>query len=104
MGEGTAALAQLSGAPFVAISHSCARGWIADGQWDRRRRLWTLATPPVGALLMLLQVEGVAVKVKLVAPPLYVLTSQTLHKDKGLRVLGDAIEAMAASESTLWPL
>ena len=42
-------------------------------------------------------VEGVAVKVKLVAPPLYVLTSQTLHKDKGLRVLGDAIEAMAAS-------
>ena len=35
LGEGTAALAQLSGAPFVAISHSCARGWIADGQWDR---------------------------------------------------------------------
>ena len=30
----------------------------SDGLWDRRRRLWTLATPPVGALLMLLQVEG----------------------------------------------
>tara|TARA_B100000609_G_C17136162_1_gene392938 strand:- start:1 stop:933 length:933 start_codon:yes stop_codon:yes gene_type:complete len=41
--------------------------------------------------------EGVAVKVKLVAPPLYVLTSQTLLKDKGLRVLGEAIEAMEAS-------
>lgn len=30
----------------------------SDGLWDRRRRLWTLTTPPVGALLMLLQVEG----------------------------------------------
>ena len=30
----------------------------SDGLWDRRRRHWTLATPPVGALLMLLQVEG----------------------------------------------
>ncbi|XP_020596318.1 eukaryotic translation initiation factor 2 subunit alpha homolog [Phalaenopsis equestris] len=33
------------------------------------------------------------VKIKLVAPPLYVLTTQTLDKDKGITVLNDAIKA-----------
>ncbi|CAA7023506.1 unnamed protein product [Microthlaspi erraticum] len=35
------------------------------------------------------------VKVKLVAPPLYVLTTQTLDKDKGIEILNKAIEACA---------
>ncbi|KAG0493950.1 hypothetical protein HPP92_004944 [Vanilla planifolia] len=35
------------------------------------------------------------VKIKLVAPPLYVLTTQTLHKDKGIIVLNSAIKACA---------
>ena len=35
LGEGTAALAQLSGAPFVAITFSCARARILTKQWDR---------------------------------------------------------------------
>ncbi|XP_050368404.1 eukaryotic translation initiation factor 2 subunit alpha homolog [Argentina anserina] len=33
------------------------------------------------------------VKIKLVAPPLYVLTTQTLDKEQGITVLGNAIEA-----------
>jgi translation initiation factor 2 subunit 1 len=33
------------------------------------------------------------VKIKLVAPPLYVLTTQTLDKDQGISVLTDAIKA-----------
>ncbi|KAI0524366.1 hypothetical protein KFK09_003733 [Dendrobium nobile] len=33
------------------------------------------------------------VKIKLVAPPLYVLTTQTLEKDKGISVLNNAIKA-----------
>ena len=32
------------------------------------------------------------VQMKLVAPPLYVLTTQTLDKNKGIQVLNDAIE------------
>ena len=31
-------------------------------------------------------------QMKLVAPPLYVLTTQTLDKNKGIQVLNDAIE------------
>ena len=38
--------------------------------------------------------EDCEVKVKLVAPPLYVLTSVTLEKEKGLGVLNAAIDAM----------
>ena len=30
----------------------------SDGLWDQRRRLWTLATPPLGALVFLLLVQG----------------------------------------------
>ena len=30
----------------------------SDGLWDQRRRLWTLPTPPLGALLFLLLVQG----------------------------------------------
>jgi len=38
--------------------------------------------------------DDCGVQVKLVAPPLYVLTSQSLYKDQGLGVLHKAIEAM----------
>ena len=34
LGPGTAALAQLSGAPFIAITYSCARARIATKNWD----------------------------------------------------------------------
>ncbi len=37
------------------------------------------------------------VKMKLVAPPLYVLTTQTLDKAKGIEVLNGACEACARS-------
>jgi sodium/potassium/calcium exchanger 6 len=30
----------------------------SDGLWDQRRRLWTLATPPLGALVFLLLMQG----------------------------------------------
>ena len=30
----------------------------SDGLWDQRRRLWTVATPPLGALAVLLLVQG----------------------------------------------
>lgn len=36
--------------------------------------------------------EECPVQMKLVAPPLYVLTTQTLDKNKGIQVLNDAIE------------
>ena len=36
--------------------------------------------------------EDCPVQMKLVAPPLYVLTTQTLDKNKGIQVLNDAIE------------
>ena len=36
--------------------------------------------------------EDCPVKVKLVAPPLYVLTTSTLDKNKGIEVLNQAIE------------
>ena len=36
--------------------------------------------------------EDCPVQMKLVAPPLYVLTTQTLDKTKGIQVLNDAIE------------
>ena len=36
--------------------------------------------------------EDCPVQMKLVAPPLYVLTTQTLDKAKGIQVLNDAIE------------
>nr|BAK02876.1 predicted protein [Hordeum vulgare subsp. vulgare] len=36
------------------------------------------------------------VKIKLVAPPLYVLTTQTLDKDQGISVLTDAVKACTA--------
>ncbi|KAI4385643.1 hypothetical protein MLD38_003639 [Melastoma candidum] len=37
------------------------------------------------------------VKIKLVAPPLYVLTTQTLDKEQGLAILNKAIEACSAA-------
>jgi translation initiation factor 2 subunit 1 len=37
--------------------------------------------------------DNCPVKIKLVAPPLYVLTTQTLDKDQGISVLTDAIKA-----------
>ncbi|PNT77569.1 hypothetical protein BRADI_1g65210v3 [Brachypodium distachyon] len=40
------------------------------------------------------QFDGVLhIKIKLVAPPLYVLTTQTLDKDQGISVLTDAVKA-----------
>lgn len=36
--------------------------------------------------------EECPVQMKLVAPPLYVLTTQTLDKAKGIQILNDAIE------------
>mmetsp|Transcript_13355 Transcript_13355/g.25636 ORF Transcript_13355/g.25636 Transcript_13355/m.25636 type:complete len:342 (+) Transcript_13355:53-1078(+) len=42
-------------------------------------------------------VEECPVKVKLVAPPLYVLTTQTLEKDLGIATLTKSIEMMKAS-------
>lgn len=36
--------------------------------------------------------EDCPVQMKLVAPPLYVLTTQTLDKNKGIQVLNEAIE------------
>ena len=41
--------------PLAALRWASIPG--CDGLWDRRRRLWTLATPPVGALVFLLQVS-----------------------------------------------
>ena len=38
-------------------------------------------------------VEDVPIKIKLIAAPLYVLTTQTLNKDKGIGLLTKAIEA-----------
>ncbi|VAH89957.1 unnamed protein product [Triticum turgidum subsp. durum] len=43
------------------------------------------------------QFDGVLhIKIKLVAPPLYVLTTQTLDKDQGISVLTDAVKACTA--------
>ena len=41
--------------------------------------------------------EDCPVKVKLVAPPLYVLTTSTLDKNKGIEVLNRAIELCQAA-------
>ncbi|ONL97029.1 Eukaryotic translation initiation factor 2 subunit alpha [Zea mays] len=40
--------------------------------------------------------DNCPVKIKLVAPPLYVLTTQTLDKDQGISVLTDAVKACTA--------
>ncbi|RLN19729.1 hypothetical protein C2845_PM02G29070 [Panicum miliaceum] len=40
--------------------------------------------------------DNCPVKIKLVAPPLYVLTTQTLDKEQGISVLTDAIKACTA--------
>lgn len=42
-------------------------------------------------------VDGCEVSMKLVAPPLYVLTTQTLDKAKGIEVLTEAVETCRAS-------
>jgi len=41
--------------------------------------------------------EDIPIKIKLVAPPLYVLLASALDKDKGIKLLNDAIEEMTAS-------
>jgi len=41
--------------------------------------------------------EDVPVKIKLVAPPLYVMVTASLEKDKGIQVLNKAIEAIRTS-------
>jgi translation initiation factor 2 subunit 1 len=41
--------------------------------------------------------DGCEVKIKLVAPPLYVLTTQTLDKSAGIDILTKAVEACKAS-------
>eukprot|EP00897_Mesotaenium_endlicherianum_P000793 jgi/Mesen1/10714/ME000090S10172 len=41
--------------------------------------------------------EDCPVKIKLVAPPLYVLTTQTLDKEKGIQVLNKAVKACQES-------
>ena len=48
----------------------------SDGRWGARRRRWTLATPPLGLLCFLLQVEGdvpAALSARLGAMPVVVL-------------------------------
>lgn len=45
----------------------------------------------------------VVVKMKLVAPPLYVLTTQTLDKDVGVAVLNEAVEKVKVSIEVRWP-
>jgi translation initiation factor 2 subunit 1 len=37
------------------------------------------------------------VKIKLIAPPMYVMTSMTLDKDLGIETMNQAIEAISAS-------
>jgi len=38
--------------------------------------------------------EGIEVKIKLVAPPLYVVMTSALNKDRGVEVLNNAIQAI----------
>lgn len=40
------------------------------------------------------------VKIKLIAPPMYVMTSMTLDKDLGIEAMNNAIEAIAACIKT----
>ena len=46
--------------------------------------------------------EDCPVKMKLIAPPLYVLTTQTLDKNQGVEVLNQACEACKGDPRTLW--
>lgn len=41
---------------------------------------------------MALSTEEVQLKINLIAPPLYVLTTQTLEKEQGLKLLQDALD------------
>jgi len=52
-----------------------------------------------GALLkgVDLSTEDIPIKIKLVAPPLYVMLCSALDKNAGIKLLGDAIELMKAS-------